>query len=59
LECMLKGKVGTCGLDSSGSGWVPVESPCDLDNESSDSIKDGEFLYQLSMSYSQQGLCSV
>jgi hypothetical protein len=39
--------VGRCGLDSSGSGQVPVAGSCEHCNESSDSIKGGEFLDQL------------
>jgi hypothetical protein len=37
-----------CGLDSSGSGLRPVAGSCKHDNEALQSIKDGEFLDQLS-----------
>jgi len=33
-----------CGLDSSGPGYGPVADPCDYGNETSGSIKGGEFL---------------
>jgi hypothetical protein len=36
--------MGSCGLDSSGSGWGPVAGCCEYDNEFSISIKSGEFL---------------
>jgi hypothetical protein len=36
--------VGRCGLDSSGSGQRPVADLCEYCNETSGSIKDGEFL---------------
>jgi hypothetical protein len=37
-----------CTLRSCGSGYGPVAGSCGHSNESSGSIKDGEFLYQLS-----------
>jgi hypothetical protein len=36
--------VGSCGLDSSGSGWGPMAGSCEHGNERSGSIKGGEFL---------------
>jgi hypothetical protein len=36
--------VGSCVLESSGLGQGPVAGPCENDNESSGSIKGGEFL---------------
>jgi hypothetical protein len=36
--------VGECGLDSSGSGYGRVIDCCKYGNESSNSIKGGEFL---------------
>jgi hypothetical protein len=36
--------VGSCGLDSSGSGQGPVAGCCEHGNEPSDSIKGGGFL---------------
>jgi hypothetical protein len=32
-----------CALDSSDSGWGPVAGSCEESNETSGSIKDGEF----------------
>jgi hypothetical protein len=43
--------VGSGGLDSSGSGQGPVAGPCENGNESSGSIKGGEFLDYLSDSW--------
>jgi hypothetical protein len=40
--------MGRCGLDSSGSGWVPVTGSFEHDDELLGSIKGGEFLDQLS-----------
>jgi hypothetical protein len=40
--------LGTCGLDSSGSGYGPVAGCCENGNEPSGSIKGGEFLDSLS-----------
>jgi hypothetical protein len=37
-----------CGLDSPGPGLGPVAGSCEHDNETSGSIKGGEFLDQLS-----------
>jgi hypothetical protein len=34
--------VGGCRLDASGSGYGPVATFCEHDNELSDSIKGGE-----------------
>jgi hypothetical protein len=34
---------GRCGLDASGSGQGPVEGSSEHGNETSDSIKGGEF----------------
>jgi hypothetical protein len=34
----------SCGLDSSGSEQGPMADCCELDNESSSSIRGGEFL---------------
>jgi hypothetical protein len=39
---------GSCGLDSSGLGQGPVAVYCYHGNESSDSIKGGEFVEELS-----------
>jgi hypothetical protein len=36
--------VGRCGLDSSGTGQGPVAVSCEHGNETSGSIKGGEFL---------------
>jgi hypothetical protein len=36
--------VGSCGLDSSGSGYGPVAGPCEHGNEPSGSIKREELL---------------
>jgi hypothetical protein len=33
-----------CGLDSSGSGYGPVAACCEHGNDTSGSIKGGEFL---------------
>jgi hypothetical protein len=44
-ELILGKQVGSCGLDSSSSVWGLVASCCEHDNETSSSIKDGEFLY--------------
>jgi hypothetical protein len=41
---ILKYVGGGDGLDSSGSEWGLVESPCEKGNEPSGSIKCGEFL---------------
>jgi hypothetical protein len=35
--------MGSCGLDSSGSGQVPVTDCCEHGHEPSCSIKGGEF----------------
>jgi hypothetical protein len=40
--------MGSCGLDSSGSGYEPVAGSCEHGNKHSGSIKGGEFLRQLS-----------
>jgi hypothetical protein len=40
--------VERCGLNSSGSGYGPVEGCCVHGNEPSGSIKGGEFLDSLS-----------
>jgi hypothetical protein len=37
-----------CELDSSGSGQGPVADSCEHGNETSDSVKDGEFIEYLS-----------
>jgi hypothetical protein len=36
--------VGSCGLDSSGSGYGPVAASYERSNEPLGFIKDGEFL---------------
>jgi hypothetical protein len=36
--------VGRSGLNSSGSGYRPVEESCEHGNEPSDSIRGGDFL---------------
>jgi hypothetical protein len=36
-----------CGVDSSGSGKRPVAGSCEHGNETSGSIRSGEFLDQL------------
>jgi hypothetical protein len=38
-------------LDSTGSGEESAIACCEYDNETSDSERDGEFLYQLSDCY--------
>jgi hypothetical protein len=43
-------RIERCGLDSSGSGYKPVEGSSEHCNEPSGSIKGGEFLEQLSYS---------
>jgi len=40
--------VGRCGLDASGSGQGPVVGCCEHGNETSGSVKGGEFLDKLS-----------
>jgi hypothetical protein len=40
----LRDIVWESGLDSSGSGQGPMLGPCEHDNETSGSIKGGEFL---------------
>jgi hypothetical protein len=40
--------VGRCGLDASGSRQKPVAGSCEHGNESSGSVKGGEFLDYLS-----------
>jgi hypothetical protein len=40
--------MGSSGLDASGSGYGPVASSCEDDNEPSGSTKGGEFLDQMS-----------
>jgi hypothetical protein len=37
-------RVGRCGLDSSGSGYVPVTGCCEHGNEPSGSIKGEELI---------------
>jgi len=36
--------VRSCGLCASASGWVSVTGSCEHGNESSGSVRDGEFL---------------
>jgi hypothetical protein len=36
--------MGRCGMDTSGSGCIPVEGASERGNEPSGSIKFGEFL---------------
>jgi len=43
LECMLEKYGGKCGLDFSVSGKGTVAGSCEHDNETSGSIKGGEF----------------
>jgi hypothetical protein len=40
----LRGRVGRCGLDSSGSGYGSAAGPCEYSKESWSFIKGGEFL---------------
>jgi len=44
LEWILWKQGCTCGLDASGSGQEDVAGSCEHGNETSGSIKDGEFL---------------
>jgi hypothetical protein len=37
-----------CGMDSSGSGYVPVAGSCEQGNATSSFIKDGSFSERLS-----------
>jgi hypothetical protein len=47
-------------LNSSGSGWGPVEDSSEHDNKHSGSIKDREFIDKLSVLLaSQEGLCCI
>jgi hypothetical protein len=43
-----RNRIGRCGVDTSGSGEVPVTSCCEHGNEPLSPTKSGEFLYQLS-----------
>jgi hypothetical protein len=52
--------VGRCGVDSSGSGEGPLADCCEHGNETSGSIKGGEFLDYLSdyqLLRSESALC--
>jgi hypothetical protein len=42
-----RNRIGWCGLDTSGSGWGPVEGPCKHRNEPSSYITILEFLEKL------------
>jgi hypothetical protein len=39
LKCILRNRMGTCGLDSSGSGYGALAGSCVYGNESQESIK--------------------
>jgi len=41
---MYRSREGSCGLDTSGSGYGPVKRFCKHGNEPSGSTKGGEFL---------------
>jgi hypothetical protein len=46
--------MGRCEVEAPGSGQKPVTGFCEHDNEPSDSIKVGEFLDYLTISFSRR-----
>jgi len=44
IKCILRHKVGKCGLDAHGSGWRLITDSCEHGNEPLGSIKGGKCL---------------
>jgi hypothetical protein len=57
LEWILESRLGSCGLNKSGSGQGPLAGFSENGNKSAGSVEDGEFVnYLVGLSFSKRSL---